>query len=642
METDQFKDRLRTVLETYYQDERFGVPQLAQKLHLSRSQLHRKLVTLAGKSASRYIREYRLHISIELLRNQELTVSEVAYSCGFSSPSYFNTCFRKHFGFPPGEASQKQLQDSLLKSNLSENQSQPQEIPGKERAETNGKIKRTVYFLGVALCLALLGIMYLSPQQSSAENNAVPPDSEYSIAVLPFKNFTGDEQMDAVCEGITDDMIARLENYEGFERVISRTSSFQYRGTGTGTVQFAKALNVSHLLKGKLELAENGIKIVAQLVDGRDGRGVWANEYVFDWESRAIFEIQSKLAREVVNSLNLTTKDVQLSEETKQPTTNKEAYDLYLQGVYQTYRLDEKSLQNAEALLTKAISLDSSFARAYTGLGYIWSARGFGDVLEDQKMASRQAKYYFSKARELDPTLWQNELYALQAAFYLDWDFKRLEAFYQTDFLKHVYSRESSGLLDYAIKTGRYGEALQACENSIEVNPLDAVLFSFKARALWFLGRKKEALGILEQMDALYDKDWFYLREAAHNYYMMGEYDRSFKILDQLMHHFDDRSLTLIWLDLMRAHQSNRKELVQARLEELQRAYNNEETGSPAWYLGLYHASTENYESALNWLERSYDRFDVEMTWLLQEPLLQPLRSEPRYLALVDKVGFPR
>ena len=245
-------------------------------------------------------------------------------------------------------------------------------------------------------------------------------------------------------------------------------------------------------------------------------------------------------------------------------------------------------------------------------------------------------------SRELDSTLWQNELYALQAAFYLDWDFHKVEAFLEKDFLNHVYSRETSGFLDYLIKTGRFEEALQACEASIQMNPLDAVLYSFKARALWFLGRSEEALEILQRMDRLYDKDWFYLREAAHSYFMMGAYERSFQVLDRLLVLFEDRSPTIVWLDLMRSHMAGNAVQVETRLQDLLRAYDNIETGSPAWYIGLYYSAKGDSDAAFDWLECSFERFDVELTWLREEPLLTPFRDNPRYTALVRKVGFPK
>lgn len=105
---EQVKDsplvrRILTEVETNLRNEQFGVEMLAEKLGISRSQLHRKLKQDTGKSANQYIREYRLGRAMQLLETQEMSVSEVASAVGFGSPSYFSACFAEHFGFPPGE-----------------------------------------------------------------------------------------------------------------------------------------------------------------------------------------------------------------------------------------------------------------------------------------------------------------------------------------------------------------------------------------------------------------------------------------------------------------------------------------------------------------------------------------------------------
>ena len=639
---ESFTEQVEQVLEAHYQDERFGVHQLAGQLHLSRSQLHRKLVAFAGKSATAYIREFRLKKSLILLSEGERTVAEVAYECGFSSPSYFNTCFSKRYGYPPGEVRQRQA--SVAAKAALAGRETSRSFPANEvssHSNRPGHAKRQLLLIAGIALLSFAGIAYLGAGNPETELGNNGPRSDRSIAVMPLLNTAGDEKMEAVCEGITDDLIARLENYPGIDRVISRISTFQFKGSKAGAGQISKALGVTYVLQGRLMPLGSRMKMNAQLFERHSDTPIWEQDYFFDWDFNAIFRIQSELADAVARELELQLPESGRGRVSQPPTKNKEAYDNYVQGVYQAYKLDEKSLLNAEALLTRAIELDPNFAEAYSYLGYIWSARGFGDALEDQRRSSQKAKYYFSKARELDSSLPQNEIYALQTAFYLDWDFKRLEAFYHSDFLNHVYSRETSGLLDYALKTGRFEDALKACERSILVNPLDAVLYSFKARALWSLGRKEEALKTLEQTDMLHDKDWFYLREAAHSYFLMGEYEHSFRVLDLLLSHFEDRSPTIVWLDLMRANQAGNEERVQSCLSELLRAYENFETGSPAWYLALHYIANGESETGLAWLEKSYERFDVEMTWLRAEPILEPLRKNPRYLKLLKEVGFP-
>ena len=98
------------------ENEKFGVVELAAEIGLSRSQLHRRLQELRGKSTSRFIREYRLEMAMEMLKKNVATASEIAYRVGFSSPTYFNTSFHNYYGYPPGEVKFKSPESPPKKS----------------------------------------------------------------------------------------------------------------------------------------------------------------------------------------------------------------------------------------------------------------------------------------------------------------------------------------------------------------------------------------------------------------------------------------------------------------------------------------------------------------------------------------------
>ena len=98
-----FLERVHSAIENNFENESFGVDQLAHEIGISRSQLHRRLKVLSGQSPSQMIREFRLTKAMDMLQNKVASVSEICYHVGFSSPSYFNTCFKEHFGYPPGK-----------------------------------------------------------------------------------------------------------------------------------------------------------------------------------------------------------------------------------------------------------------------------------------------------------------------------------------------------------------------------------------------------------------------------------------------------------------------------------------------------------------------------------------------------------
>ena len=121
----------------------------------------------------------------------------------------------------------------------------------------------------------------------------------------------------------------------------------------------------------------------------------------------------------------------------------------------------------------------------------------------------------------------------------------------------------------------------------------------------------------------------------------MKEYDYSENLLNIVIDRFEDRSPFTLWLQLFYAHHDNDFAKVDSLLKELMQAYEHEVSGSPAWFIALYYLEIEkDVEKALKWLEISYGHKEVELTWLLQEPALKPIRNNTRYKALLRNIGF--
>ncbi len=119
----EFIHKLYDILEVNFENEQFGVNELSEKVSVSRSQLHRKLQLIEGKTASRFISHYRLQKAMEMLQNNVATASEIAYRVGFGSPTYFNTSFREFYGYPPGEVKFRNPSTNEDKGNRNDNES---------------------------------------------------------------------------------------------------------------------------------------------------------------------------------------------------------------------------------------------------------------------------------------------------------------------------------------------------------------------------------------------------------------------------------------------------------------------------------------------------------------------------------------
>ncbi|MDH3244986.1 MAG: helix-turn-helix domain-containing protein [Saprospiraceae bacterium] len=635
----EFLNTLERILASNFHRDDFGVREFAKLLHMSRSQLHRRMIQVSGISPGAYINEYRLNKALPFLQHGTMTVSEVAFEVGFNSASYFSTAFKKYYSISP-----KQVEIHPAKPATSDTMvvhSGPTPVfEIDSRPSDDKRILSSVAFLIVPISLVaiLFGWELFS---SRSERNSPLITKDKSLAVLPFQNYSNDQLLDVFCDGMTDELISKLSQLEDFDRVISRTSAFKFKDMQLTVSEIASELGVSFILEGNLQKTEEEIRINVQLIDAGTDDHVWTDQYTGEWEPDNIFNMQEEITSFVAGHMKVAI-SIDESERILAITRpNKDAYNRYLQAKFQMYGSDEESMKNARQMLEESIELDSTFSAAYTELGYIWLVGGLAEGIRNQNIAWQKAKYYLSKAQHLDHSPIKTEFHLLQGYFYFDWDFVRLEEFYHTKFTQYTYDRESCGLIDYAIKTGRFESALSVINNSIEADPLEASLVSFKARTLWFLGKKNEAMDLLMKLNRLNKNDWFYLREAAHTYYIMEEYDQSGRVLDLVMERFEDRSPLLIWLKLFYSHRHRNNAQVKALLDELEKAYRNGASGSPAWFLALYHLGVKrDVDAAFEWLERSYEANEVELTWLKQEPLLAPHRRDERYQSLYRRIGF--
>ncbi|MCK5281208.1 MAG: hypothetical protein KAK04_21790, partial [Cyclobacteriaceae bacterium] len=128
---------------------------------------------------------------------------------------------------------------------------------------------------------------------------------------------------------------------------------------------------------------------------------------------------------------------------------------------------------------------------------------------------------------------------------------------------------------------------------------------------------------------------------TAKLYYYLDEYEKSKNHLKKVMINFPDHPPILLWLNAVYHHMDGNNEDVARYLSELNEKYDEGPSGSPAWFIALYYCTLKDYENAFIWLQKSYDRHEVEMTWFKEEPLLIPLRNDPRYKDLYRKIGFP-
>jgi TolB-like protein/class 3 adenylate cyclase len=300
----------------------------------------------------------------------------------------------------------------------------------------------------------------------SVEKVASPISEKASIAVMPFDNMSNDPDQAYFGDGISEDLITDLSKISNL-LVISRLSSFTYKGKNIKVQQIAEELGVRYVLEGSVRKAENRVRINAQLIDAASGHHLWADRY--DGDMNDIFALQDKITRKIISALALKLTASEQKALTDKETDNLQAYDEFLKG-WQGYRLLTKAgFAEAKIHLEKSVELDPEFARAYAALAVLyWKAiqiashelrEGLGINNRAARNAVRNKPHFLVKKAMVKPTALAH---GLMSQFYL---FR-----YQHD------------------------EALSEIEQAVAMDPNDPELYAWMSHILWLIGKNKEAI----------------------------------------------------------------------------------------------------------------------------------------------------
>ncbi|KAA3619067.1 MAG: helix-turn-helix domain-containing protein [Flavobacterium sp.] len=589
-----------------------------------------------GQSVSQVIREIRLDEALKILQKEEMTASEVAYKVGFNSPTYFNTCFHAYFGYPPGEA---QLQMELAKSS-----SKTEEYPIAHIQRTRMNKRLPIWLtLVILVVLSFFAFKYFSMDNEEPTNTS--EEIKKSIAVLPLKNWSGDVELEYVSDGMTDAIISKLAEIEDIDRVIPFTSMIRYKDSQKDLQEIATELNVAFILEGNFKLSGEQVQSNLKLIEASSLEQVWAMEYTGAWKSNEIFKMQSEVAQNVANTLSADIATNEMTALDYQPTESEEAYRVYLKAEYQLNKLSKFGLTNAIGLYEEAISLDSTYVEPYIGLATAYLVSGAVWGLIPEQEAWNQSKPLFEKALVLDSlasgrnsTMINLQLHG--GIFYYELDLPKVERQILLSLSNKDEISSENLLFDYARKTGRLDYSLKLVKDELKINPTDGLEYMQMAFLHFMKGDTRSALALLEKYDPLYQDNYFYLLETSKWYYYMGEIEKSKQHLTTLMERHEDRPPIVFWLLAVHSEIEGDENKLKSNLATLNKQYQNLQSGSPAWFLALFYFHTGETDKAFDWLQKSYERREVEMTWLKEEPMLKEVQYDPRYIELYEKMGF--
>ena len=453
-----------------------------------------------------------------------------------------------------------------------------------------------------------------------------------SVAVLPFVNASPDPENEYLSDGITDELIDALSKVEGL-RVASRTSVFALKGKLQDVRAIGALLGAAEVLEGTVRKSGDRLRITAQLTSTDDGRLIWSQRY--DRTLRDVFEIQDEIARTIVGTLRATSFSTLTQPIARRYTDNLTAYGLYLRGRYAWNKRSQEGVTEAIEYFEKAIAEDPAYALAYTGLADAVALHvDYRSVPVHEGF--ERAKAYARKALALDDTLAEAHASLAWCLFAYDWDWENADAEFQraieldpryaTAHQWYAFLLASGGRVEEAIITGH--TALELDSSSVSVRRSLAWLYVYARRyeqARYHLTRaismnptaeeSYRVLGLVLALEERYGESELVLREATQ------------------MHGAGSYTLATLGYSLARAGKRDEAKSIVAKLDE-QRQH---EYVSPVALATVFIGLGDN-KRALDWSETAYEERRGWLAYFTVNPVVDPLRNEPRFKALVARL----
>ncbi len=360
-----FIRKLTDIVIANLENENFGVNELARESGISLYKLNRRLHSITGKTVNQYIREVRLKKSLELLQNEEITASEVAYKTGFGSPVYFNKCFHEFFGYPPGKVRKLGL------NNWEQNTST--QLIVKNRNEKTLLRSYIFTFPGILILLLLLGttafLIIKNVNESKNTLDLVSSDGRIPIAVMPFRNLTNDTTLNIWQDGIQDMLINSLSNTEELrvKQIESVKSLIQVKGitnytsiTPSIASAISQKLGANIFISGSIKEVDTTIRVDVQMINAKT-KDVFKS-FQIDGKIANILKMIDSISAMVNNYLLISKlKKENIEFQVVTSTNSPEAYKYYIMGKNAYYKL---SPQTAINWLNKACTVDTNFTWA--------------------------------------------------------------------------------------------------------------------------------------------------------------------------------------------------------------------------------------------------------------------------------------
>ncbi len=484
--------------------------------------------------------------------------------------------------------------------------------------------------------VAAVAILLAAPWRArAAAAGPATPAAYRSIAVLPLDNYSADSSQAYFAEGMTDELTTDLATISSL-RVISRGSTMQYAGRNRPpTPEIARALNVDAIVEGSVTRAGDQVRITAQLIDARADRHLWARS--FERKSSDVLALQAELASAIAEAINVQLTPGEQTRLAAAPTVDPAAHDAYLKGRYFFARPSDQNLEKAIAQFNAAVKSSPAFAPAWSGLSdaYLWAA--FNEGFISAKEAGPLAKQAAERAVQLDSSAAEGHasLGTWLAWFAHDWPASERELRHAIALNpNYAFAHDQFGLmlailgrLDESIAEGKRAMTLDPLSPSILIDALMPFQFQHNLPATLALARRAADL----------DPTFFFPSSVVGWFDLqVGKFREAVPLLEKART-MDAPSFTTAYLAYAygKAGDQPRALAALADLKKMSRSGN----GLP-FDVALFHLGQGDNRQALDYLEQAFAANAQSLVWLKEDAIYDPLRREPRFIALMRQMHF--
>ena len=455
-----------------------------------------------------------------------------------------------------------------------------------------------------------------------------------SIAVLPFANLSAEKDNEYFSEGLTEEIIMNLSKLQML-KVIARGSIMRYVKEGKTHKQTANDLGVQYLLEGSVRRQRRDLRITAQLIDALRDVYVWAETYRGTMED--IFDIQETVAAEIVQALQLRLSPDERQNLKKRFTENTGAYQLYLQGRFFWNKRSEEGLKTAIRYFEQAIEKDPHYALAWAGIADSYSLLGeFGNI--PRKELYPKAEAAVKKALEIDNRLAEVHTSLASLLMLSKWDWANSEKEFKLALeLNPNYATAHHWYSQWFLSMGRLEESLRMISWAAELDPVSQAILKDKGLALYYNRQYDEAIEMARKTLEL-DPNY----AAAHRllslaYQGKGGFDEAIVETQKwgaLTRNKVETTVALAQLHAVSGQIEEARKLIEV-VEQDKLVIDQVYRG-----LALVYAALGENDTAFKCLEKSYERHEEAILSLKVDPKVDPLRKDPRFIALLKKIGI--